>query len=66
MESNIKGLIPMPKSRFLKVKCLDCQSEQIIFGCASTEVKCNACGKVLAQPRSSKAKIKTQIMAVLT
>ena len=66
METNSRGLIPTPKSRFLKVKCLDCQSEQVIFGCAATEVKCNTCGKVLAVPRSSKAKIKTQIIAVLT
>lgn len=66
MESNTQGMIPTPKSRFLKVKCLDCQSEQVIFGCAATEVKCNTCGKVLATPRSSKAKIKTQIIAVLT
>ncbi|NHI91602.1 MAG: 30S ribosomal protein S27e [Candidatus Lokiarchaeota archaeon] len=66
METNSRGLIPTPKSRFLKVKCLDCQAEQVIFGCASSEVKCNTCGKVLAVPRSSKAKIKTQIIAVLT
>ena len=65
MELNEK-LIPRPRSRFLKVKCLECQNEQIIFGCASTTVKCTVCDKVLAQPKGSKAKIRTQIEKVLT
>lgn len=59
-------LIRRPKSRFLKVKCLECGNEQTIFGCASTLVKCLVCDKVLAQPRGSKAKIRTQIEKVLT
>ncbi|MHA1377277.1 MAG: 30S ribosomal protein S27e [Candidatus Helarchaeota archaeon] len=61
-----ESLVPQPKSRFLRVKCLDCGSEQIIFGCASTVVHCLVCDKVLTQPRGSKAKIKTQIISVLT
>ena len=62
----LENIIPQPKSRFLRVKCLDCGTEQIIFGCASTVVKCLVCDKVLTQPRGSKAKIKTQIISVLT
>ncbi|MHA1232240.1 MAG: 30S ribosomal protein S27e [Candidatus Helarchaeota archaeon] len=54
-----------PRSRFLKVKCLDCDSDQVIFGCASTVVKCIVCGRVLAEPRGGKAQIKTRIVAVL-
>ena len=54
-----------PRSRFLKVKCLDCESDQVIFGCASSVVKCNVCGRVLSEPTSGKAKIKTRIVAVL-
>ncbi|MHA1298472.1 MAG: 30S ribosomal protein S27e [Candidatus Helarchaeota archaeon] len=61
-----ENLVPQPKSRFLRVKCLDCGSEQIIFGCASTQVRCLVCDKVLTIPRGSKAKIKTQIISVLT
>ncbi|TFG05476.1 MAG: 30S ribosomal protein S27e [Promethearchaeota archaeon] len=57
--------IPQPKSRFLKVKCLDCGNEQIIFGCASTTVKCLICSKVLAIPKASKAEVKTKILTVL-
>ncbi|MHA1310474.1 MAG: 30S ribosomal protein S27e [Candidatus Helarchaeota archaeon] len=54
-----------PRSRFLRVKCLDCESDQVIFGCASTVVKCNVCGRVLAEPRGGKAQIKTRIVTVL-
>ncbi len=63
----MKGeIIPQPRSRFLKVKCLDCGNEQIIFGCASTIVKCEVCGRILAEPRGGKANIKTKILQVLT
>jgi small subunit ribosomal protein S27e len=41
----------------LRVKCLDCENEQIIFGYASTEIKCLKCGKVLAKPSGGKARL---------
>ncbi len=50
-------IVQQPKSRFLKVKCLDCENEQIIFGHATTEVTCQKCGKVLAKPSGGKAKL---------
>jgi len=59
-------IVPEPKSKFLKVKCVECGSEQIIFGCATTQVRCETCGKILAEPSGGKAKIKTKIIAVLT
>jgi small subunit ribosomal protein S27e len=54
-----------PKSRFLKVKCTDCENEQVIFGCASNAVSCLVCGRTLAEPSGGKAIIKTQIIEVL-
>lgn len=57
--------IPTPKSRFLRVKCLDCSNEQVIFGSASTKVKCLVCGKTLAEPKGGKSTILTKIIAVL-
>ncbi|MFX1596999.1 MAG: hypothetical protein ACFFBK_13155, partial [Promethearchaeota archaeon] len=42
-----KELIPHPKSRFLRVKCLNCGNQQIIFGCSATDVECLVCGKLL-------------------
>jgi small subunit ribosomal protein S27e len=48
-----KALIPQPKSRFLRVKCLNCGNQQIIFGCSATDVECLVCGKTLLQSTSN-------------
>lgn len=53
------------RSKFLKVKCTDCQNEQIIFGNATSKVDCIVCGRTLAEPTGGKAVIKTQIEEVL-
>ena len=49
-----------PKTKFLKVKCKDCENEQIIFGSATSRVDCAVCGSTLAEPRGGKALIKSQ------
>ncbi|MHA1369026.1 MAG: 30S ribosomal protein S27e [Promethearchaeota archaeon] len=61
-----KDVLPNPKSRFLRVSCSECNSTQIIFGCATSPVTCRACGKRLTIPRGGKAKIITKIEEVLT
>ena len=61
-----KELIPQPKSRFLRVKCLNCGNQQIIFGCSATDVECLVCGKILLQSTGGKARILTKIIEVLT
>ncbi len=58
-------MIPHPRSRFLRVKCADCDNEQVIFGSATTVVKCHVCGRTLSEPRGGKAKILTKVVAVL-
>jgi small subunit ribosomal protein S27e len=50
-------IIQQPRSRFIKVKCLDCENEQIIFSHSTTEVKCLKCEKILAKPSGGKAKL---------
>jgi small subunit ribosomal protein S27e len=45
-------------SKFLRVKCNDCENVQIVFDHASTRVKCNVCGSTLVEPRGGKAEIK--------
>ena len=54
-----------PKSRFIKVKCNDCGNEQIIFGCASSVVRCLVCEGVLARPTGGKCTICTQIISLV-
>ncbi|MCD6589642.1 30S ribosomal protein S27e [Candidatus Woesearchaeota archaeon] len=54
-----------PESRFVKVRCNKCKNEQIIFGKASTVVKCLVCGKILAEPTGGKTRFKARILEVL-
>jgi small subunit ribosomal protein S27e len=53
------------QSKFLKVKCTDCENEQVVFDHASTSVQCNVCGRTLVEPRGGKAEIKSKIIEVL-
>ncbi len=53
------------RSKFLKVKCPDCENEQTVFSKASTVVSCVVCGKELATPAGGKATIKAEILAEL-
>jgi len=61
-----KELIKEPKSRFLKVQCLKCKNEQIIFNKAAKNVTCLVCGNILAEITGGKSIIKSKILKVLT
>ncbi len=52
-------------SRFVKIRCPKCKNEQIMFGKASTGVKCLVCGKDLADSSGGKSKIKARVLEVL-
>ena len=52
-------------SKFIKVRCPKCKNEQIIFGKASTQIKCLVCDKALADPTGGKSRIKARILEVL-
>ena len=51
-----------PESKFIKVRCKDCENEQVLFDRTSTEVSCHICGSTLAVPSGGKAKIKGEIL----
>ena len=53
------------KSKFIKVRCSKCKNEQIIFGNASSIVKCLVCNKELAYPTGGKSKISARVLEVL-
>ncbi len=53
------------ESKFIKVKCPKCKNSQVIFGKASTKVKCLKCDATLAEPSGGKAKIKSRVEEVL-
>ena len=52
-------------SKFLKVKCLECEGEQIMFDRASMEVKCNMCGSTLATPTGGQSKILGTVIEIV-
>ena len=51
-----------PESKFVKVRCKDCENEQVLFNKASTAVLCHICGSKLATPTGGKAKIKGELL----
>ncbi|TRO43287.1 30S ribosomal protein S27e [Candidatus Bathyarchaeota archaeon] len=55
-------LIPKPRSKFLRVKCLKCGNEQLLFSNAVNKVICNVCDETLAEPTGGRAKIKGEIL----
>jgi len=57
-------LIPKPRSGFLRVKCLKCGNEQLIFSNIVNRVSCNVCGSELAEPSGGKAIVKGEVVAV--
>ena len=57
--------IRITQSKFVKVQCPKCNNEQIIFGKASSTVKCLKCDNILAKPSSGKAKIRSKVVEVL-
>jgi len=52
-------------SKFVKVRCKDCENEQVLFDKPSNVVSCHICGSKLAIPSGGKAKIKAEILEVI-
>ena len=58
-------IIKQPKGKFLKVKCLKCKNEQVIFEKSTSNVKCLVCNEDLSGPRGGKAKVKAKVLEAL-
>lgn len=54
------------ESKFVRVRCPKCKKEQIIFGKATTKVKCISCDAQLTQSAGGKARIKAKVIEVLS
>jgi len=54
------------RSKFYRVKCPDCENEQLIFEKSSTIVDCVVCGRVLAEPTGGKVTLKAEKLAELS
>lgn len=53
------------KAKFVKIKCSRCRNTQVVFGKASTRVKCNKCGKIIVKPTGGNAKIRAKVEEVI-
>lgn len=42
---------------FLKVSCIDCSNESVIFSRATTVISCAVCGATLTNPAGGKAQL---------
>ncbi|GGN18063.1 30S ribosomal protein S27e [Halarchaeum nitratireducens] len=46
---------------FFRVRCPDCENEQVVFEKASSTVACAVCGTTLARPTGGKATIEAEV-----
>ncbi|MFP4568024.1 MAG: 30S ribosomal protein S27e [Candidatus Woesearchaeota archaeon] len=58
-------MIKQPDSKFIKVRCVKCKNEQVIFGKSASKVSCLVCGKELGAPTGGKTKVKARVLEVL-
>ena len=47
---------------FYRVRCPDCENEQMVFGKASTQVACAVCGTALSRPTGGKAAFEGEVV----
>jgi len=50
---------------FITVACPDCESEQVVFQKASSEVACAVCGHTLAHPTGGKVDLEGEVSGVV-
>jgi len=53
------------KGKFIRVRCSKCKGSQVVFGRASTKVRCLKCNAVLTIPSGGNAKIRAKVEEVL-
>ncbi|MEK6941429.1 MAG: 30S ribosomal protein S27e [archaeon] len=54
--------VAKPRGRFIKVLCVGCGNEQVIFGNATTKVNCLVCNQELAKTGASGIKVTAKII----
>ena len=59
------AVIQNTNGNFLRVKCMDCGNQQVVFDRAASVVQCIICGKTLVKPKGGKSQITSKIVEVL-
>jgi len=55
----------MAEPSYVKVKCADCENEQIVFTRPSSKVSCQVCGATMVEPTGGKGKFKGEIVETI-
>ncbi len=55
----------MPEKKFVRIKCSDCENEQVTFKRVSSKVECLVCGARLAEPTGGSSLFKGEIIEEL-
>ena len=50
---------------FIRVRCEDCENEQVLFGKAAGTVDCAVCGSTLATPAGGEAELHGDVLEVV-
>jgi len=51
--------------KFIKIKCSKCKNVQVMFGKATSKVRCNECGGIVGLPSGGNAKIRARVEEIL-
>ena len=60
------NFIQLTKSKYMRVICRKCKSDQMLYNKVASVVKCNKCGAVLAEPTGGEARIYAKVVEVLS
>ena len=47
---------------FIRVRCEDCENEQVVFDKAATVVDCAVCGSTLVTPTGGDASVEVEVL----
>ena len=47
---------------FIRVRCRDCENEQVVFGKAASVVDCAVCGSTMATPTGGEADFHGEVL----
>ena len=50
---------------FIRVRCDDCENEQVVFGKAAGTVGCAVCGSTLASPSGGEATLHGEVLEIV-
>lgn len=60
------NFVVMTKSKYMRVICRKCKSDQMLYNKVASVVKCNNCGTILAEPSGGEARIHGRVVEVLS